>query len=279
MTQAVAKYAAKKMLSKQLKDYKNKDPAGPYDPYYEYRIDPRSGRKKKMKKQIPAYIPEHDANVLARVRKTAYRLDCSLFSLFGIRFGVSSVIGLIPAIGDGVDGALALNTVRKCNKIEGGLPQSVLIQMLFWVFIDFIVGIVPFVGDLLDASIKANSKNCRILEEHLDKKYKPRELVAQEKRERDEAKRASRPYIPPAPATVYEDIDDDDDAGLPRYEDQRPYGGPTAPVAQPQPARQKEERRGGSRPERSGSKGWFGGGGGGTRAQRPNGAEMSQARR
>jgi hypothetical protein len=30
MAQTVAKYAAKKMLAKQLKEYKDKDPAGPY---------------------------------------------------------------------------------------------------------------------------------------------------------------------------------------------------------------------------------------------------------
>jgi hypothetical protein len=301
MANVVAKYAAKKMLSKQLNDYKSKDPAGPYvspltsfspstaprpptncatqDPYYEYRTD-RNGRKKKMKKQIPAYIPEHDANVLARVRKTAYRLDCSLFSFMGIRFGVSSVNGLIPAIGDGVDGALAMNTIRKCNKIEGGLPHSVLVQMLFWVFIDFVVGLVPFVGDLLDASIKANSKNCRLLEQHLDRKYKPNEAIAAEKQEKDRAKRESRPYAPPAPATVYEDLSEDDDA-LPAYQDQRPHGGPGSSVGPPtQPARPaattpRDERRGGARPERSGSKGWFGGRGG-SKSQRPVDVEMAQ---
>jgi hypothetical protein len=226
-----------------------------------------------MKKLIPAYIPEHDAEILARVRKTAYRLDCSLFTLLGVRFGVSSVIGLIPVIGDGADGLLAVNTVRKCNKVEGGLPQSVLIQMLLWVFIDFVAGLIPFAGDLLDASIKANSKNCRLLEQHLDKKYKPREVVAEEKREKEAAKRASRPYAPPAPATVYEDMSDDD--GLPQYEDARPApAGPSRPMA----TQQRDERRGGPKPERSGSKGWFGGGGG-SKKQHPNDVEMAQQAR
>lgn len=147
-----------------------------------------------------------------------------------MRFGVSSVIGLVPAIGDAADAALALNTVRKCKKVTDGLPSGVLVQMLFWVFIDFIVGLVPFVGDLLDASIKANSKNCRILEEHLDAKYKPKEAVRREKEEKEAAKRASRRYEPPAPATVYEDMSDDD--GLPMYEDRRPHGGPGVPDVQ-----------------------------------------------
>jgi len=217
MTQAVAKYAAKKMLSKQMKEYKNKEPAGPYDPYYEYRPDPRNPNKtKKMKKQIPAYIPSHDADVLANVRKAAYRLDCSLFTFMGVRFGVSSVIGLIPELGDVIDGGLAMNVVRKCNKIEGGLPKAVLMNMLLWVLIDFFIGLVPFVGDLLDASVKANTKNCRLLEQHLDKKYKPKTAIDEEKRRRDDARKSRIPYDEPAPATVYEDLSDDDNT-LPQY--------------------------------------------------------------
>ena len=171
-----------------------------------------------------------------------------------MRFGVSSVIGLVPAIGDAADAALALNTVRKCKKVEGGLPASILINMLFWVFIDFVVGLVPFVGDLLDASIKANSKNCRILEEYLDEKYKPKEAIRREKEEKEQAKRLSRPYKPPAPATVYEDLSDDET--LPTYEDRRPHGGPAVPEvrepAQPAVAAMREETRGG--PKTSGSK-------------------------
>lgn len=51
---------------------------------------------KKVKKQIPEYIPDHDAQVLAHAKKVAYRLDMALFTLCGIRFGWSSVIGIIP---------------------------------------------------------------------------------------------------------------------------------------------------------------------------------------
>lgn len=50
-----------------------------------------------MKRQIPDYIPEHDAIILAKMRQRAYMLDMSLFNFMGVRFGWSSVIGLIPA--------------------------------------------------------------------------------------------------------------------------------------------------------------------------------------
>lgn len=60
--------------------------------------DPRKpGKMKKVKKQVPAYIPEHDAEILGKMRSRAYKLDCSLGSFLGIRFGWSSIIGIVPA--------------------------------------------------------------------------------------------------------------------------------------------------------------------------------------
>lgn len=56
----------------------------------------RPGKMKKVKKLIPTYIPDHDAKVLAKMRKRAYNLDCSLFTFAGTRFGWSAVYGFIP---------------------------------------------------------------------------------------------------------------------------------------------------------------------------------------
>lgn len=168
----------------------------------------------------------------------------------GIRFGWSSVIGIVPAAGDAIDGAMALNLVRKCMQVSDGLPGAVIMNMLIWVIIDFVIGLVPLVGDLLDASIKANSKNVRILEEHLDKKYKPSEIKKREKEAAEEAKRTNQEYHPPAPATVYEDISDDE-ATLPHYTT-RPVSPNLAANApsKPSTARVPGETRGGTRDDR-----------------------------
>jgi len=171
----------------------------------------KPNKTKKVKKQIAAYIPEHDANVLARARKTAYRLDFALFSFAGIRFGWSSVIGLVPVIGDGADAALALKLIWGMNKIEGGLPQSVKFMMLINLIIDFAVGLIPFVGDLADAAIKCNGKNVRLLEKHLDKVHKPKSIIEAEKH-MDERKR-------PRPASVYVDFSDDEDERRGNFDD------------------------------------------------------------
>ncbi|OAF98765.1 uncharacterized protein CC84DRAFT_1169914 [Paraphaeosphaeria sporulosa] len=201
MTQVIAKYAARKMLNSSMEKYKDKAPADEYDPFYEYIDHPRKpGKKKKVKKQIPAWIPEHDANILAKARKSAYRLDCCLFNFLGVRFGWSSVIGFVPVAGDAADFALAGNLVKNMSKVDGGLPRGTFLMMLLNILMDFFVGLIPFVGDLIDAAFRANSKNVRLLEEHLDKKYKPQELVDDDRRQKRH----------PRPATVYEDFSDDE---------------------------------------------------------------------
>jgi len=175
---------------------------GVQDPYYEVIPHPTKPNKtKKVKKEIAAYIPAHDADVLAKARKTASRLDYALFTFAGIRFGWSSIIGLVPAIGDFADSALALNLIRGMRKVECGLPSSVLIMMLVNLMIDFLVGLVPFIGDLADAAVKCNGKNVRLLEEHLDKVYKPEELKAKDATLPRERR--------PRPASVYVDFDDE----------------------------------------------------------------------
>jgi hypothetical protein len=226
MAQLVAKYAAKKMLAGEMSKYAKKDAAGPYDPYYEEIPHPRKpGKTKKVKKQIPAYIPEQEANVLAKARKTAYRLDFALFSFMGMRFGWSSVIGLVPAIGDAADALLALNLILRMRKVQCGLPQSVLLMMMFNLALDFVVGLVPFIGDLADAAIKCNGKNVRLLEQHLDKVYMPEEL----KIKQSKLPRESRPR----PASVYIDVSDSEEDRRDTFDDrhdnvrqpQRAYSG------------------------------------------------------
>lgn len=292
MAQVVGKYAANKFLKKQMKGYENKkvesgdvsptinrlitvSRANAYsqDPYFAMIEDPRRpGKLKKVRKAIPAYIPENDAMILASVRKTAYRLDMCLFNLFGIRFGWEAVIGIIPAAGDAIGVAMALLLMRKAMQVEGGLPSSVKLHMLINILIDFAVGLVPFIGDLADAAWKCNTKNLRLLETHLDKKHRPRNLAPDERdlAGMDKAKRASNRksgiYHPrdPPPATVFDDSDEEDERR--RYEDEGRR------VQEPRPTRAPEDRRAGG--------GWFSGGKkSGSRRERGQDTEMTETPR
>lgn len=71
------------------------------DPMFEHvpatRLDGKPSKKmKKVKRAIPPGISEHDAQILNKVKRRAYKLDLSLFSIAGVRFGWSSVIGIVP---------------------------------------------------------------------------------------------------------------------------------------------------------------------------------------
>lgn len=232
--QAVGKYAAQKLLRKQMKDYKGKKVETGDDPYFALVENPRRpGKFKKVKKQIPAYIPEHDALILARVRKSAYRLDMCLFNFLGVRFGWEAVIGLIPFAGDAAGMALAYLVMREAGKVSGGLPSHLGFLMLLNILLDFGVGLVPFLGDMADAWFKCNTRNLRLLEVHLDKKYKPssaaghgrdeRDLGEPGEREKQRKNRASGIFDArhPPPATAFEDFsdgEDDDGRGTQRQE-------------------------------------------------------------
>ncbi|KAF2636313.1 hypothetical protein P280DRAFT_473157 [Massarina eburnea CBS 473.64] len=212
MTAAIAKYAAQKMLSKEMDKYKDRKPEGSYDPYYEMIPHPRKpGKSKKVKKQIPAYIPEHDANILARARKTAYHLDFALFNFMGLRFGWASVIGIVPLVGDGADAFLAFVLILHMLKIEDGLPKKIFARMMLNLVVDFTIGLVPVVGDLVDAAVKCNGRNVRLLENHLDRKYKP-EAIQEAESKLPANKR-------PRPATIYEDFSDEEDTRRGTFDD------------------------------------------------------------
>ncbi|KAK6851744.1 hypothetical protein PG990_015124 [Apiospora arundinis] len=149
---------------------------GREDPYFESvpakRLVGKKEKVKKVRKALPPGLTEHDAMVLTKVKRRAYRLDSSLFKLCGIQFGWGSVIGLVPIFGDIVDAMLAMMVVRTCKQVEGGLPANVLMMMYFWVIVDFIVGLVPFAGDIFDAMVRANTNNAILLEDHLREKGK-----------------------------------------------------------------------------------------------------------
>lgn len=172
MSGVIAKLVGKKILGETLQNQ-----FGTEDPYFEHVPATRlngtpTGKFKKKKKALPPGITEHDAKVLTKVKRRAYRLDNSLFTCCGVKFGWGSVIGLVPAVGDVLDTLLSLMVFRTAMKVEDGVPPDILLRMLFNVIFDFVIGIVPVIGDLADAAFRANTRNAAILEGHLRQKGK-----------------------------------------------------------------------------------------------------------
>ena len=84
-----------------------------------------------------------------------------------LRFGLDLVLGLFPGLGDVVTSAISLLIVHQAW--QSGAPKSVLARMLGNVGVDFLIGSVPLFGDLADLAWKANRRNARLLEAHMNK--------------------------------------------------------------------------------------------------------------
>ena len=78
-----------------------------------------------------------------------------------IRFGLDSIIGLIPYAGDFV-GLLVSLTLFGVTVKKGAGP-ILLLRMGGNIALDTIVGAIPFVGDLFDLGFKSNQRNVKLL--------------------------------------------------------------------------------------------------------------------
>ena len=96
------------------------------------------------------------ARELARVLDTAIRIPGT-----GIRLGLDSIIGLLPAGGDAI--GAALSSIIVLTALRQGVPKPVIWRMVGNVVIDTLIGSVPLLGDLFDVAWKANSKNAELL--------------------------------------------------------------------------------------------------------------------
>ncbi len=107
---------------------------------------------------------------LQRLRRLAWLID-GAFGLPGtrFRFGLNSVIGLLPVGGDAVLGALSLYIVYEAAQL--GVPKPQLTRMIANVVLEVVGGSVPLLGDLFDVALKANLRNLVIIEQHLGVRF------------------------------------------------------------------------------------------------------------
>ena len=102
---------------------------------------------------------------LRRLRRLAWLVD-GAFRIPGLRFrfGLNSLIGLVPGGGDAVLGLISLYIVYEAYRL--GVPRAKLLQMGANIGLEVVGGSVPIVGDLFDMALKANLRNIAILERH-----------------------------------------------------------------------------------------------------------------
>jgi Domain of unknown function (DUF4112) len=96
----------------------------------------------------------------AKLMDTAWRIPFTRW-----RFGLDSVLGLVPGAGDGVNLLLSVYSLYLARKL--GAPNSLMLKMATNAGIDFGLGSVPVLGDVFDLFFKSNTRNLKLLTEYL----------------------------------------------------------------------------------------------------------------
>ena len=115
---------------------------------------------------IPLSMPQDARARLVRLQRLAWLID-GAFHLPGtrFRFGLNSVVGLVPVGGDAILGMISLYIIYEAHQL--GLPRHKLARMLGNVALEVAGGSVPILGDLFDMALKANLRNLAIIEGHV----------------------------------------------------------------------------------------------------------------
>ncbi len=120
--------------------------------------------------QSPLPLDENQAlgraSALDRIRALSHLLDNAIpVPGTDYSFGIDPIIGLLPAGGDMIGTVLSAYIVLEGARFRLSLPT--LTRMVFNVLLEMIVGVIPFIGDLFDVGWKANARNLRLIESHL----------------------------------------------------------------------------------------------------------------
>ena len=104
---------------------------------------------------------------LERLKRFERLLDRQ-FEVAGIQFGIDSIIGLVPVVGDLISGAMGFYLIQEAKRL--GASRWTTARMYSNWGIDETVGAIPIVGDLFDLAWKSNTKNLRLLIRDLEKR-------------------------------------------------------------------------------------------------------------
>jgi Domain of unknown function (DUF4112) len=86
-----------------------------------------------------------------------------------IPFGLDSIVGLVPVLGDLITAAMGAYMVWEARNL--GMSKWQLMRMTANIGIDTALGAIPLVGDAFDFIWRSNSKNLRIIHKHLDRHH------------------------------------------------------------------------------------------------------------
>lgn len=83
--------------------------------------------------------------------------------LLGWRFGLDSIVGLVPFVGDSATSLVSLYILGSAVRYR--VPKITMLRMAFNIALDYSIGSLPLVGDLFDAWWKSNTRNIELIRE------------------------------------------------------------------------------------------------------------------
>lgn len=103
-----------------------------------------------------------------RELETIARWMDSVFEIpgVGLKFGLDSILGLVPGLGDTVTSVVSLYILKAAHR--HGVSRVTMTRMTANILMDYVIGSVPVLGDLFDVYWKANQANVKLLRQHID---------------------------------------------------------------------------------------------------------------
>lgn len=114
-----------------------------------------------------ARADEADIAFLARLMDDRFGIPGT-----NIRFGLDSMLGLVPGVGDAIGGIVSSYIIWRARRM--GVSNFVLARMTGNMLFDATIGAIPLVGDLFDLGFKANRRNLELLRRHQPQVTPPR---------------------------------------------------------------------------------------------------------
>ncbi len=130
-----------------------------------------SGSSSRSDVGVPAPAGEADARdrsaIIAEFERVSRLLDSQWrIPGTGIRFGIDPLFGLVPGLGDVATGLVSAYIVLMARRL--GLPNHVMARMVGNIALDVVVGSIPLLGSVFDLFYKANRRNFRLLQHHVE---------------------------------------------------------------------------------------------------------------
>ena len=131
-------------------------------------------RPTRMTANLP--IGNDPASIRRRVEAMEQVLERA-FVIPGINkpVGLDAIVGLIPVVGDLVTMGLGAYIVWEGRNL--GMPKWKLLRMAGNVAFDSAVGAIPLAGDLFDFMFRSNTRNLKIIRNHLDKHHPATQVI------------------------------------------------------------------------------------------------------